>query len=367
LESFLEYIVDNQETVFGPENQPKWLKAHLIFTTRNWKDIFRVLQPEDYGDITHIIFLNTKDGTQATEFYAYEWAPGLIMMFTSSTKDEYEQTLKQFIVDNRGITESWIRPSIFEEMKNFLLSKHDAQIYRFISRRYRHWLTPAQIRPEYDRRINYSGEDAAQTMKEYRTLYGAIPISIDMRIYGSKIQINRNGLFIIRHITRKTLGVLQEMTDTIAAKQARLQDTSEKFHAKTKTLSVGEGEIKIPSIVAGKITLLRSKLSELMIKRMFRQIDVYEIGKSELENEEFEQVFSFIDTFVSKEEPLIFSATVVDEVKGTIFGISGTDDKVALIPKHRTTFESFVNFYNFVTENFDEAAELTTFNETLLA
>lgn len=362
LESFLEYLVNNLMKVF--ENQPKWLKVHLVFAKHNWKEIFESIPTEDFGEIVHIIFENKND-EKTIDFYAYEWTKGLLMMITSSTEEDYEKSLKQFIIANKGITESWIKPSIFEEVKNYLLSTHDARIYRFISKRNRYWMTPAQIRPEYDRRLNYSGEDAADSLKEYRRMYGIIPTSIDMRVYGSKIQINRNGLFVIRHVNHKTIGLLQEMVKTIAEKQAYLQGTSEKLQFFTRTIAIGKERIKFPSITAGKITLLERKFTELTIKQMFKQ-DFYNLGKIEREDSEEEVDFSFIDTFINTEQSLLFSATVVDEIKGTIFGISGNENEVALIPKHRTTFESYLSFYNYITESFDETADLSVFSEQVI-
>lgn len=362
LDSFLEHIVDNLDRVF--ENQPRWLKVHLLFARNGWKEIFQLLPQNDYGKITHIIF---HAENKEIDFYAYEWMPGLVIMITSSTEKDYDKTLKDFIANNKGISESWIKPSIFEEIRNMLVSKHNATIYRFISKRHRYWLTPAQIRPDYDRRISYSGEDAVDALKEYRALHGVIPMSIDMRVYGSKIQINRNGLFVIRHVNRKTIGLLQEIINAIAEKQARLQGTSEKLQSSTVTLTVGTRKIRFPVITAGKITLPNTKFSELTVKQMFKQESFYELGKSENESDEMEADFSFIDTFVGMEKSLVFSATVVDEIKGTIFGISGNESELALIPKHRTTFESFLSFYNFITENFDEAADLSTFSGEIVA
>lgn len=72
--------------------------------------------------------------------------------------------------------------------------------------------------------------------------------------------------------------------------------------------------------------------------------------------------FSFVDTSIS-EQPLIFTATVVDETKRTIFGISGNENELTIIPKHRVTFESFIGFYNFVIENFDQGAKMRLFSE----
>lgn len=360
----MEFIVKNRDEVFGEKQERKWLKAYLLYILKDWSTIFSGLNMEHLGEITRISFVTGNESF--ADFYIYQWEPGLILMFTSSTKEEYEKTLKQFILSTKGITESWIRPTILEQMKAFLIEKYDAKVYRFIGRRYRHWKYPAQLRPNYNRRHSYSGEDANETLKEMQHLYGIIPSSIDIRIDDWKMQINRNGLFIIRYINRKSLGILQEIVERIVAEQMRIRTTSEKFNIQTRNLTAGTKEIKIPGIIAGKITLPNTTLSETIVQRIFHPSEFYDMGDSEGDNEEMEEKFSFIDTYVS-EGPLIFTATVVDEDKGTVFGLSGTDNEIAIIPKHRITFESFIKFYNLITLYFDDEAKLALFGEELIA
>jgi hypothetical protein len=50
-------------------------------------------------------------------------------MFTSSTKEDYERTLKNFIYSTKGITQFWIRPSLLNKMKNCLITNHEARPY----------------------------------------------------------------------------------------------------------------------------------------------------------------------------------------------------------------------------------------------
>ena len=339
----------------------KRLKCYLLYIDRNWKKIFRDAGPVEMGDMMEISFL---DNDKAVSFYAYEWSPGIIMMFASSTQDEYERTLWNFMQDKVGVSQLWIKPTVLEDLKNYLVSTHEAQIYRFIARRHKFWKTPARIRPDENRRISYSGEDAFRFLKEVQELYGVIPSSIDMRIGDSKLQINRSGLFVVRRINLKSIGILMEMVGRVVDQQITLRNTSEKFNVATKEVTLGNKHFRVPQVVAGKIVLPGVRLSGVMISRMFGH--EYDPENSQREDNEddydIQADFSFVDTFV-REGPFVFSATVVDETKGTVFGLSGIENEIALIPKHRTTFESFIKFYNFITEEFDQEAKLTTFSE----
>jgi len=109
-------------------------------------------------------------------------------------------------------------------------------------------------------------------------LYGMIPSSIDIRIQDWKMQINRNGLFVVRQVNRKTVGILQELVERIVAEQIRIRNTSEKFNVQTMSISAGTEQIRIPRIIAGKISLPKTILSQLMINRMFHPSDPYEMA-----------------------------------------------------------------------------------------
>lgn len=109
LETFIEYIVDNLEEVFEGRKERKTLKVYLIYVVKDWKTIFSGLKLITLGDIVRISFEGTRNNEvneSSTDFYIYQWVPGLILMFTSSTKEEYENTLKNFMSSTRG--NNWI-------------------------------------------------------------------------------------------------------------------------------------------------------------------------------------------------------------------------------------------------------------------
>jgi hypothetical protein len=54
-----------------------------------------------------------------------------------------------------------------------------------------------------------------------------------------------------------------------------------------------------------------------------------------------------------------FSATVVDNQTGCVFGISATENTITIIPRYNSTFESYLGFLREVCRLIDEDAELT--------
>jgi hypothetical protein len=209
--------------------------------------------------------------------------------------------------------------------------------------------------------MNYSGNDAGEVLKETQTLYGTLPKTIDFYVSGNKIQLNRNGLMVVRNVNSLSTRIILEISDSILKRQKELLSTSEKFQTATKTIGAGSHTIRVPTIIAGKIRFGESKFDTMRAKIL--------LGRQEMNSEEVQDDdeledfnFSFIDTYVADDA---YSATAVDEQKGTVFGLSGDNEQMVLIPKHRTTFESFVRFYVGILESFDRSATLTTFGEQI--
>jgi hypothetical protein len=363
VDAFLGYLVENTEKVFKTGDERKWLKTHLLFAREGWQNIFKPYGLEKWGEIWHFAIPET--ATSAVDFYTFQWDENLLSCFTASTEERYENTLLKLISTTPGISEAWIKPDVFEEMKNFMLTKYGASIYHFISTRSRVSNVPTRVeRPEFNRRINYSGEDAGDVLKETQTLYGTLPKTIDFNTAGNKIQMNRNGLMVLRNVNALTTGIIMEITDTLLREQRDLLQTSKKYQTSTRTIGTGDHKLRVPSLVAGKIAFRESKFDMLKAKTLFGGYGLEEDVEEPLTEEERLEGFdfSFIDTHIADDN---YSATVVDEQKGTVFGLSGDDETMVLIPKHRTTFESFVRFYVEILNSFDRSARLTTFSEQI--
>lgn len=365
-ETFLDYILQNKDKVFIEKNEKKWLKIYIIYAIRDWKKLFENFETDSFGEILKIYFYDESSDEKKIVFYGYEISSGILLMFTSSTKENYEKTLKKFILTKKGISQSWIKPSLLDKIRYHLINNYDANVYRFIGRRYKNWKFDSKIRPDTDRRISYSGSDANETLKELQSLYGIIPSSIDMTIDNNKIQVNRNGLFIVRQINKKTIGFIYEILDIIISEQQRIRDLSEKLNIRPNILDSRFGKIKISQVTSGKIMFSKNNLSESFVENLFDSLKIDHFLNAQLDNDDEanERVFSFIDTDIQR-KPLTFKAIVIDENKKSIFGISGNENEIILIPKHRVTFESFINFYNYVTENIDDNANLMKFGEVV--
>ncbi|MGA3406000.1 MAG: hypothetical protein ABSD49_09750 [Candidatus Bathyarchaeia archaeon] len=360
-DSFVQYLVDNEGRVFGGGERKQWLKVYLVYAQREWDLLFRGFPQTNLGDVRKIS-MQTGTVAKPVEFYVYEWSPGFLLFFTSSRREDYEKTLRKFIRFNRGITEVWIPPDLLNKVRNRLLSEYQATVYSFISRRSRLSKTAANLRPEFDKRLSYTGEDATEVLKEVANFYGVVPKSISFRVGTDKLQITNSGMLLLYSVNQHSVQILMDFLRTVTEPQRKVREISGQLKRETKTMQIGDLEFRTPVVVPGVITLQSMKLDRYVVERFFGQdnMDAKE-SSFELEAEEFEpREFSFIDTSI-KEGSFSFSALVVDDIKGTMFGLNGSTDQMVLVPMHRTIFESFVRFYKLVIESLDEEAKFDVF------
>jgi hypothetical protein len=100
--------------------------------------------------------------------------------------------------------------------------------------------------------------------------------------------------------------------------------------------------IKTLLVEPGVITLREIEIDSVLSQRMRESL----------------KEFSFINVH---EEIGSFSliATVIDEMKGSVFDINACNSEIFIIPKFKVTFESFIKFYRGIVEAIDEGANFS--------
>ncbi|MDE2589588.1 MAG: hypothetical protein KGL95_07980 [Patescibacteria group bacterium] len=261
--------------------------------------------------------------------------PDLFCFFTSSTREGYEKTLRKIIQRTRGMSEMWIRPAIFEKIKDFVIDNYDAKIEGFLSISSLKEEEEARVRPNIKRRIHYRGKDGLDSIKELKEWYGVSPVSIDFVVNNFKFQITNEGLFTLKNVNETTFDIVDSILELIRREQIEQKDTavSLKFEHDddiTKGASIESGEIMLPNLTL-------------------------DVGSAKLLMDTVGSQFAFLDTYISAGS-LDFSATVIDRHKGSMFDISADESKIVLIPRYQTTYESFLTFYRKVVETLDRKA-----------
>lgn len=98
-------------------------------------------------------------------------------------------------------------------------------------------------------------------------------------------------------------------------------------------------ELKLPFVIPAMIDF--SRMVDVRFIRRSRRFSCVDVLEKEGPHKHRKENWSIV-------------CTVVDEKKGTVFGITATPTNIVISPQHRTNPESFVDFYLMVRRNIPE-------------
>ena len=354
LEGFCETLLRADQSRLFAGFHYNHIKTYFYLTEDdNWLRHFAdAYEHEDYGEVTKLTCEYTKrDGTigEAVFFGTY-YQDELLMVFTASTENAIGQTIEQTVMNSNALVEMPIIPSDFQTMHERVLEEHEnVDITEFKSRRIPD-LADAEIRPDYDRTIEYKGDDGRQTLKEFRQYYGVVPVRLQYEDRDIAFKMDTTGKFTLKKINDQTFTLLFKLVEAVLKHVLEIHEISQQIRFRTEERRSGDLNIKIPDVTAGEIDFEKT-FNLLMAEEFMKRAANRGNGQ-----------FSFTD--VTKQAgSLDFSATVTDEARNAFFNISATEESMTIVPKQNCASPSIVQFYQVLTQTVDEAADITLFDK----
>lgn len=353
LKSFCDYLIENSKNLFEDVLRTQ-LKIILLLTdTDDWKEYLigegiggNFKESFKMGDIIKLErkYIDSKGEEKIADYYANYYNDSILILFTAVTEEGIKETLDPIIEKRHGICKMYIYPKNFEMIKDYILTeKINANILSFKAFR-KPEIIEGEIRPEItDRIIDYKGRDGKETLKEFRKYYGVIPSRLEFEIENSHFKIEDDGRFLLYTINEETFNLIFDIIELILKEILNIKQISQKIRFNLINKQSGRLQIEMPEINAGKIKL-SYKINALIVEDMIQNIPD----------------FSFIDVNI-KEGSLSFSMSIIDELKSSVFNISGSEDSITIISKYKPYFDSFMRFYYHFTENIDENSTLSLY------
>lgn len=347
VDGFINYLMEHSDEIFEEDQRKNWLKIYCILVSdTSWQTtLFKANEIAQLGEIFKATPKPDSSDVAEELYYIVEYSPGLLLLFTTANNVKYKKSLGTRIKRCRGITPMWIKPEFFRRFwKETIKQSNGGFVYRFTSRRRLLDDTPCKIRPNFERRFNYTGDDGTQTMEEIEEMYGVTPTSVYIKVSESlQVHLTEEGLFSAQEASSTALSLFFNYLNAIKEPilKMRLVSKSLKFD-----IVFGESNLKSASVDAGIIKLYNREINAYMVENLTKEL----------------QDFSFIDKNIESGS-LSFTATVIDENKGSVFDISASESKILIVPKYRVTFESLLGFYRGIVESIDEQAELSIIDD----
>jgi len=263
----------------------------------------------------------------------------ILTCYTLATADQIRRTIEP-LSGLIGIYHLWINPLAFDQIKNTILSEHPyTKIPDLSADRHPSTDVAAKLRPEYRRSMRYRGDDGRETLEELRHYYGVLPSSIHFRIPGLvDFRLNNRGIF-------SYLGGSPEYMFEYADRAVELVLQVRKILEQSK--------LEIIDIVTERKRLRVSHVVPFAIS-FKRTLD---IANTELLIDELERNEFAIYNSAVMQGSVYFDGTVLDEVKKSVFTISTDEHRMIVLPRYRTSFDSFLRFYEAIAESFDPEAK----------
>lgn len=136
-EEFKNYLIDHSDEIFEEDKRRRWLKIYCILVSdESWqRTLFSNNELIKMGEIFKVIGKQDSESDDEEQYYIMEYCPGLLLMYTTATKQEYRETLGKRIERSLGATRMWMKPKLFETIWKGILDETGGFIYRFTSRR----------------------------------------------------------------------------------------------------------------------------------------------------------------------------------------------------------------------------------------
>ena len=272
---------------------------------------------------------------------------GLLMCFTNNAKKDVEQTLDKIVEKNPGLYFAFIDPLTLDKIQSMLFETHPSALVTYFSAyRNRRFSLKGDIRPDYERTIEYRALDGKKVLEELRHSYGVLPRSIHFEIPEfATYYIHSIGHFTLAKGEESARRFLLEIAD-FAMKETLLTRRT-----------VESADFQLIPIETKRKTFLFPKLKPWIIK--FSGPINIQAGHDLVDILEENSYDTF--NYVLTEGSLRFNGLITDRLKGSIFTIDSNAERMVIAPLGEVPFDSFLRFYRTLVENFDPKASCLAF------
>lgn len=295
----------------------------------------------EQGEFYH---LNTTYAKYRRKFevhlYLYEYEEtGTPIIFTLNSSEDIRRKVKPVIAGSGGIYPLWIPPNDMDAISDEILHIEGCRLTRFIGEKFgQEARSQQERRPEFERRQEYSGDDAAQTLEEAKMDYGITPTKLEFEIPTKASFTLGNEGEIVMNRGNANFSFNNIVIDMIVSRVTEMND-----QIQSSKLDVVEKE---------GIEVFDKQSLEIELNNDLEYEDADDLITS-LKSENF-----YPYNTSAKQGSLLLTSRVIDEENGGMFSLTTDGQQLSVLPKHGSSFDSVMRFYRFVVEKFDPNAHL---------
>ncbi|TMT78011.1 hypothetical protein E2L06_20875 [Haloterrigena sp. H1] len=292
-------------------------------------------------DLGNLLLLS--GGSNDVPFYVHlnDFCP--VFLTTGTKTEDLPATVDTYLNNTGNVSRLWVGKKQMDLIRRSIVQKHpDVRIPYFTAH---HSPTSEDnldgiTRPEFERTIQYYGEDGRRAFQEVKHKYGVFPTNVRFKKpNGFKFRITNDGVFTINTGISEPLSIIQSSID-------RLREVKEKI--KTSEYEEVENEF-VPDQNLEMIEPWGIKLNGGLNRR---DIDNFEAN---IQSRNWD--FDLSRMNASFGDIPGFRAEIIDEKTYGRAAMRSNRDLIRVYPREHTTFSQFMRIYSFVSDHIDSNAQ----------
>jgi hypothetical protein len=280
-----------------------------------------------------------KDAKRAEYYLYYDETSGVILFYTDMRKtEEIDSTVGELLADEEGLHYLYVSPRLFRILRETARQETHGEVTRFIADRLQESDYPARIRPEYERTIQYHGDDGLDTLAEMETNYGVRPRNITFNITNvAKFRVVRDGVFALER------GDVERFFEYVHSCIEEAQKVKDAFDASSFEMLPATDNLSVPTSDPTTIQLSGS-------------LNYEEVGP--ITSQMRDEGYLVVDSF-RQEGSVYFTSKVIDTEKQNTFRLRASEDEIRVFPQESESHVgSFLRFHEFVQNHVDPNASV---------
>ena len=294
-------------------------------------DTFEVISEND-----NLYLLTADTGEEVIPYYVYFDEDFPIFVTTANITDEMPPTINEYLRSGQNVGRFWLSHRQMNNIYADLVSRYDNLLVPFFSAtRSPHSDTPAQKRPDMNRRITYYADDGLETYRELRYKYGVLPSILEFELPNRfKFKVKDRGVFTHERGSVKPLWNLLKREVDRKREVKNVIDTGN--YGNTQS-SIFDSSISVSTPWAINVGGNGIQADRLNTFEGYLEASDLEFGVSE---------------YVAEPEIPGFEAELIDDTRYERTKLKTRGDTVRVYPRELTDLDQSFRIFNFVSDHF---------------
>ncbi len=328
----------------------------VVCLTTDFEELFKLEEKlslydfklKKYGNILEISLLkkkedNEKEDKEKFTGYILQYN-NLFLFFSNENKDDINSYfIKNFVGKAKNIYYMWIPKKIIENIiEKFEEEYEKFLVTKFYSERDLLDNTSAHFRETIERKLEYTGIDGLEVLKELKYYYGVRPYIVDFKITDEcSFRINSDGFFTY---DSGKFRFLIKIIEKIYKKVVTIIDLTRSSHYE----EIPKKDVKVRTLDIQPIKI-NFKTFELNTDNFDDFTEILKIHG-----------FEVFDTSIESGS-IKLNTDIIDVNKKAIFNISSGGRELIITPRFKTTFDTIFRYLEMINEHIDSESEYELF------